>query len=262
MKWKKKELEFKFKLELEKKEKELLLKQVEKSDKINDAHNKIIDMGGKNMNALIQTNMKALDFLNTYYKETPHLENFDEKFEDPYTFYLDKDMEYDGENFIINDKPINRDDYVITKIVNMESMNQTVSYYVKKLIEYYKNVKSPQLQKLWSNDTSRTSYTIKSKFGIKITGWQTDKCGNIIIDRVVNPLLSFTRDLIISKCGDDEDYLKYIAKEADYSTSKTRNCLANYKYNVNNNKIQPEIMKKLSSHMHLDISKQLKLLSK
>jgi hypothetical protein len=144
----------------------------------------------------------------------------------------------------------------------MENMEQTTQYYVKKMIEYYKNAKSPQLQKLWANDVSRTNYTIKSKFGNKITSWQSDKCGNIIIDRVLDPLLSFTRDLIVEKCGDDEDYVRHIARQAEYSINETRNLLANYKYKVNNNKIQPEIMKKLSQHMHLDISKQLKLLKK
>jgi hypothetical protein len=242
-------------LEYERKEKEFLLKQVEKNDKI-------IDMGGKNMNALIQTNMKALDFLNTYHKDTPYLETFEEKFEDPYTFYLDIGMEYDGENFIIDDRPIDRDDFVIVKIVNMENMGQTINYYVTKMIEYYKNSQYPQLQQMWASDTSRSNYTIKSKFSETITGWQTDKCGNIIIDRILNPLLLFTRDLIVSKCGDDDDYVRTIAKEAYISTSKTLNLLADYKYKINNNNIQPEIMKQLTSYMYLDVNKQLKLLKK
>jgi hypothetical protein len=249
-------------LEYERKEKEFLIKQVEKNDKIIDMNGKIIDMGGKNMNALIQTNMKALDFLNTYHKDTPYLETFEEKFEDPYTFYLDVGMEYDGENFIIDDSPIDRDDFVIVKIVNMENMGQTINYYVTKMIEYYKNSQYPQLQQMWASDTSRTNYTIKSKFSETITGWQTDKCGNIIIDRILNPLLSFTRNLIVAKCGDDDDYVRTIAKEAYISTSKTLNLLADYKYKINNNNIQPEIMKQLTSYMYLDVNKQLKLLKK
>jgi DNA-directed RNA polymerase subunit M/transcription elongation factor TFIIS len=241
-------------IELLKREKEMLLDRVEKNDKI-------IDIGSKSMNGLIQTNMRALEFLNTYYKDTPHLENFEEKFVDPYTFYLDKKMKYDGTNFIIGKEKIDKDDYIIIKIVNMESMDQIVPYYVSKMIEYYKNAKCPELQKLWASDTSRTSYTIKSKFGENITGWQADKSGNIIIDRVLNPLLMFTRDLIMSKCGDNEEYLEYIAKETKYSTYKTANLLAKYKFDINNNIIQPEIMKQLSSHMYIDVNKQLQLIS-
>jgi hypothetical protein len=241
LKYKDLQLEFEKKeKELEKREKEFLLKQVKKNDKL-------IDIGSKNMNDLIQTNMKALDFLNTYYKDTPCLENFEEKFTDPYTFYLDVDMEYDGEYFITSEQKIDKNIFIITKIANMENMEQTVKYYVTKMIEYYKDTDFPQLQKMWANDTSRTNYTIKTKFSDKITGWQSDKSGNIIIDKILKPLLLFTRNLIIDKCEDNEDFIKQIAKDVGCSNMKTLSLLAEYKYKVNNNIFQPEIMKQLTS---------------
>jgi hypothetical protein len=145
---------------------QMLEKHVEKTAETEQFHKKVIECGNNNVDKLIETNMRALTFLNTCYTQGPCLESFDVNFKDPYTFYIDSNnikMTYDGTNYILDGKEIPKDDYIIKLIINLFNKGEDVKFFVNKIIEYYKNDKFPELQAMWSSDSYRNNYNVRIK---------------------------------------------------------------------------------------------------
>lgn len=239
---------------------QMLEKHLENKTESEQFHQKIIDSTNKNMDGLIQTNMRTLTFLNKFYSNGPCLESFDVNFKDQYTFYIntkDPIMKYDGENFIISNKIVQKDDYIVDLIVKIYDLKTEVKYYINKIIEYYKNDKFPELQAMWSNDSVRNNYSVRIRITDNISGWHVDKSGLIATEKILDPLFEFTCNILkkgLAKFkkemnelnGDMDEIMPIIRKMASIS---------GFIEKVNKKELQPEIMRGLSSHFFFDVDK-------
>ena len=70
-------------------------------------------------------------------------------------------MKYDGENYIIAGKAVNKNNYIINLIIDLFNLKTETKFFVNKIIEYYKNDKFPELQAMWVGDTKRLGYNIR-----------------------------------------------------------------------------------------------------
>jgi hypothetical protein len=117
-----KELEFKLEnLELKlKHEQELKNTIVQKVDEIKgdkEFQQKMLACGSMNLDSALKVSMSAITYLNKYHTDTPPLKNFTDEFKDPFIVYAEGDIRYDGEYYIVDDEYINREQYIIDKIL-------------------------------------------------------------------------------------------------------------------------------------------------
>ena len=255
----------KYESQIDKLKIEMLEKQAEKTAENEQFHKKVIECGNNNVDKLIETNMRALTFLNTFYDKGPCLENFNVNFKDPYLFYKDTfnpNMLYDGENYIINGKKIPKDEYIIDLIIHIFNINDDIKYYVNKIIEYYKNDKFPDLQAMWSSDSYRINYNVRIKVSDTVSKWHVDKSGLIATEKILDPMFEFTCNILrkglltfkkeMDECENNvDDMMPYVRKMAS---------LSGFINKIEKKELQPEIMKLLASHFFLDTNKHKLLL--
>jgi hypothetical protein len=207
-----------------------------------------------NMNGIIQTTMRAMTFATTHYNTAPALENFDTDFKDPYTFYIDYDefpeVADDNTKIIVDNKEITKNEFIVEHIAFLVEHKKVVKYYTEKIAHFYKK-EEPHKQSLWNFDTSRHNYGISVKSNDKVY-WQKDKQGLTTTKKILDPMLRFTIDIIkslvpnyLSKLSQSSLLMKKVAYLSDFVNS------------VETNTLQPEIIKKLSPIMFLDVVKQI-----
>lgn len=257
--------DFEMKLILKEKELEMLKEQISTMKEDKQFNNKLIECNTINMNGMIKTNMSALNFLNTNFKNNPCLESFDKEFEDPYLFYLDKkdtEVTYDGESFKYknNEKP--KDEYVADKVLDLHKGHNLVNYYCDKITEYYKHENNPYKQSCWSTDSARNNFTVCEENPDKSKGWRADKKGLIMTKKIIKPLLDFTVNVVQLKINLLKKKLKKVLTIKEINDiSKKINLLNEFIESVDENKIQPDIIRKLSPIFFLDVNKQQGILN-
>ena len=267
-------IKLQYELQLQKKENEMnelrikfLEKEIEKRDETDKFHQKVIAYNSKNIDNLIQNNMRALTFLNTFYSHGPCLENFATNFKDQYAFYVnskDVNMAYDGEKFIIDGNPVSRDEYVINLVINLYNLNTDVKFYVNKIIEYYKNDKFPELQAMWVSDKDRINYNIRLNIAGNTPRWHVDKNGLIVIEKILDPMFEFTCSILRKGLLTLKSELDEVQGNPDLMMPliKKMASISGFIDKVNKREIQPEIMKNLASHFFFDVEKHKLLLDK
>jgi hypothetical protein len=124
----------------------------------------------------------------------------------------------------------------------------------------YKNEKYPHLQAYWAKDTTRNNYTVREIVGNDVK-WYPDQEGRIIINKVITPMLNFTASVIRKGVEELAERIEEKKKEKDIdclvSTLKKQSTLTGFINKVKKNQLQEEIIKKMASAFHLDVSKQL-----
>jgi hypothetical protein len=260
----KKEFDMKLQMELDKKEIEMLKQTIGEMRGDKQFSNKMLECNTINMNGMIKTNISALNFLNTNYKDAPCLESFDQEFTDPFVFYLDKkdkDVTYNGESFIYKKEEKKKDEYLADKILDLQKEDIIVNYYCNKIEDHYRHHDNPEKQSCWASDSARNNFTICEEKADKTKGWFPDKKGIIFTKKIIKPLLDFTVNIVQSK-------IDIITKKIKKMTNLTKmtdlikqaNILADFIKSVDEHKIQPEIINKLSPIFFLDTSKQEELM--
>jgi hypothetical protein len=257
----KKEIEIQKKeTEFQKKENEFLKTQINTMTQDKQFTNKMLECNTINMNGMIKTNMSALNFLNTNFKNNPCLESFDKEFTDPYIFYLDKkdnDITYDGEHFIYEEEEKNKEEYLADKIMELQEQNSIVNYYCGKIEEHYRHYDNPEKQSCWANDSARNNFTVCEEKADKSKGWHPDKKGLIMTKKIIKPLLNFTVNVVQLKLNNMKRKIKKLTSLPKITAmSKQANLLADFIKSVDEEQIQPEIIKKLSPIFFLDTTKQ------
>jgi hypothetical protein len=241
-------------------------------------HNKQMAIAGAcNMNGLIQgnnglieTNMRAMTFLNKFVQDAPPLQNFNVEFKDPYIFYIDYDKhkkikeedtkktENNKNNILYFDEDkMTKDDYVVDNIIFLQKTKQTVKYIVDRLLYFYKR-EEPVKQSIWNIDIYRYNFTYSLKSGDKVI-WQSDKQGQITTEKILNPLLEFTCGIIENNKQNMKLELDRLVKEKKTNQMsehvKNMECLADFMMSVKNNSLQQEIIRKLSPLLFFDVQK-------
>jgi hypothetical protein len=256
---KQKELELEVKMQ--KKEIEMMYKQMEDIKDDKQFQQKVIACNTKNLDGALKVSMNALTFLNKYHTDTPQLENFEDDFKDPYVVYVEEDMDYDGDCYIINDEFIDKDDYIVDKIITLQLNNDVVKFFAMLMIRTYKNEKYPHLQAYWANDTTRNNYSVRQKYGNDVVKWFPDKDGKIIISKVINPMLKFTVAVLRKRLSllNSQVEEKKNNKDLDglISLVKKQELITSFIMSVEKDEIQGDIIKKMSSAFYLDVSKQM-----
>jgi hypothetical protein len=217
-----------------------------------------------NMNGLIESNMKAMTFLEKFHTNTPQLEDFSKDFEDPYLFYIDYSQHpiIEGTNKILYNKKteMTKDEYISDLILFLQETKELVKYYTERIIVFYKNDKEPQRQAVWNVDTSRHNYTVSLKYNDKVE-WHKDKQGHITTEKILRPLLEFTVNIIRNKI---EALYKELTTTKNTTSMmdivKKQQLLSEFIFSVQKNTLQPEIIKKLSPLMFFDVKKHKELL--
>jgi hypothetical protein len=260
-----KELEFKLEnLELKlKHEQELKNTIVQKVDEIKgdkEFQQKMLACGSMNLDSALKVSMSAITYLNKYHTDTPPLKNFNDEFKDPFIVYAEGNITYDGKYYIVDDEYIDREQYIIEKILVLEENCDTVRFFAWLMEKIYKNEKYPHLQAYWAKDTTRNNYTVREIIGNDVK-WYPDQEGRIIINKVITPLLNFTASVVrkgVEKLAEEIEEKK---KERDLdrlvSILKKQSTLTGFINKVNKNYLQEEIIKKMASAFHLDVNKQL-----
>jgi hypothetical protein len=255
-------------LELQKKDTEMLKKQYETIHDSDEFHKKVIACNTKNIDNLIETNMRALTFLNTFYRDGPCLKYFTDEFKDQYTFYKDSKNPkflYDGENFIVNGKVTQKDDYITQLAIDLYNLDTVVKYYVNKIIEYYKNDKFPELQAMWVGDTERLGYNIRVEtVGSNKKSWYQDKGGIQVVEMIIDPMFNFTCNILNKSLIKLKEELAEVTKEKELDLMmplvRRMASISGFIDLVEKREIQPKIIKAMTNHFSLDTNKHKLLL--
>ena len=113
---------------------------------------------------------------------------------------------------------------------------------------------TPSFQLIWNN------YTVREIVGNDVK-WFPDQDGRIIINKVITPLLNFTVSVVrkgVEKLAEEiEEKKKNKDIDCLMSILKKQSTLTGFINRVNKNYLQEEIIKKMASAFHLDVSKQL-----
>lgn len=211
-----------------------------------------------NINGLIQ-NQKPLKYASVNFCSAPPLENFDNEFKDPYTFFIDykeyPEVEDDDTKIIVDEKEISKDEYIVDHIIFLVEHKKFVQYFTDRVAYFYKK-EEPKYQSLWNFDTSRHNYGVSLKSENK-TIWHHDKKGLLTTQKILDPMLKFTIKIIKS-------YMKKKSNKIQMSTYQLKRIehLMEFINLVETNTLQPEIIKKLSPIMYLDVTKQLEYIVK
>ena len=214
-------------LENKLKEKDRMLReknnQLKKMEKYyGDIINNIGSMGPKNIN--------SITYILGNYDKAPHLEAIK-------TNNLSK-------------LPLktNRD---IENIICSHKNNLLVDQIIEAIVFIYKK-KDPSEQSIWVTDTSRHNYIIKELLHDDDSKWVIDKKGVKSEKYLVKPILEHIRKIVF-------EYLQTSPKLLDNPkiTSTDRNIILDCQHNgnelikeIDDNTIGPEIIKKLSKHIH------------
>lgn len=191
--------------------------------------------------------------------------NFNENFKDRYLFYIDeKSIVYDGEDVIINEVTISRDEYVTQLIIDLYDLETDVTFFVNKIVEYYRNDKFQELQAMWISDTVHKSYNVRLKVNGNKCKWHADKNGLIVIEMIIDPMVEFTCEILKKSRELYKKELNIAVKEKDSfnatTIAKKMRSIAGFIDKVNKQQIQQKIIKELSSQFFFDTSKHKLLL--
>lgn len=261
----------KLQYELEKKDYEIkmrdleikLIKQVnEKHEEHNMFQKKVIASNSINLNGALKVSMNAMTFLNKYYNDTPPLKTFEEEFANPYQVYEeDGVVTYENDMYIIDGVSIEKDKYIVDKIMLLEINNDGVKFFAGLIESIYKNNKYPHLQAYWSKDTSRNNFTYREKITDGIVRWSPDQDGRIITSKVITPLLRFTVDVVRKELQRLALEVEQKRKDNDLETLvyivKKQELIAGFINKVKKNELQEEIIKKVAPSFYLDVTKHL-----
>ena len=202
------------------KEKNNQLKKIEKY--YGDIINNIGSMGPKNIN--------SITYILGNYENAPHLEAIQTN------------------NLAKLPLKTNRD---IENIICSHKNNLLIDQIIEAIVFIYKK-KDPTEQSIWVTDTSRHNYIIKELLHDNDSKWTIDKKGVKSEKYLVKPILEHIRKIVF-------EYLQTSPKLLDNSkiTSTDRNIILDCQYNgnelvkeIDDNTIGPEIIKKLSKHIH------------
>ena len=142
----------------------------------------------------------------------------------------------------------NRD---IENIICSHKNNLLVDQIIEAIVFIYKK-KDPSEQSIWVTDTSRHNYIIKELLHDDDSKWVIDKKGVKSEKYLVKPILEHIRKIVF-------EYLQTSPKLLDNPkiTSTDRNIILDCQHNgnelikeIDDNTIGPEIIKKLSKHIH------------
>jgi hypothetical protein len=252
------------KLELKlKHEQELKNTIVQKVDEIKgdkEFQQKMLACGSMNLDSALKVSMNAITYLNKYHTDTPPLKNFNDEFNDPFIVYAEGNVSYDGKYYIIDDAYIDKEQYIIDKILVLEENDDTVRFFAWLMEKIYKNEKYPHLQAYWAKDTTRNNYTVREIVGNDVK-WFPDQDGRIIINKVITPLLNFTVSVVrkgVEKLAEEiEEKKKNKDIDCLVSILKKQSTLTGFINRVKRNQLQEEIIKKMAPAFHLDVSKQM-----
>ena len=119
-----------------------------------------------------------------------------------------------------------------------------------------KKVKKKNLydQSIFASDTSRQTYYVKTRISDDISEWKIDKCGVIVNELVIKPLVEIVKKTIV-------DFDNSLKPEHDISPDDTRNFLkikdANYRFIVflEDGKLNAKINKYLCPLLVMDFDK-------
>jgi hypothetical protein len=256
-------IKVKYENELFKEKHKMIEDKLEYTEKVNDFLKQITVATTCNMNNLIESNMRTINFLNKYVPNAPKLEHFNDDFEDKFSFYIDYTIhpvcqDNSSKIYYNNKELVTKEEFIIELITFLQDTKQTIKYFVDQIVYFYKNEKEPHKQSIWNLDIYRYNYTISSESdGKKL--WLTDKQGQIIIEKILNPLFEFTSEIIKKKIGELVLDINELIKE--YKTSemtrklKEQEYLTDFIVSIKKNELQHEIIKKLSPFLFFDVQK-------
>jgi hypothetical protein len=124
-----------------------------------------------------------------------------------------------------------------------------VKYLVDRLIHFYRKDNEPAKQSIWNIDMYRYNFTVSLESEGKIF-WHSDKQGQITTDKILNPLLEFTKEILkkhLEKLQTDmHEYAKERNTSKVISIVNKINLITEFVMLVNKNELQQEIIKKIS----------------
>ena len=215
------------------KEKDRMLKeknlQIQKMEKYySDIINNIGNMGPRNIN--------SITYIIGNYDNAPHLETIQ------------------TDNLQKLSLKTNRD---IENIICAHKNNLLIDQIIEAILLIYKK-KDPTKQSVWVTDTSRHNYIIKELLHDDDSRWVIDKKGVKSEKYLVKPILDHIRKIVFEYLQTSPNLLD------DPKLSKIdRNIILDCQHNgsnlikqIDDNTIGPEIIKKLSKHIHHKKSKQ------
>lgn len=142
----------------------------------------------------------------------------------------------------------------LTTVENMISdyTNDTFVNFIIKAITTLHKKDNPEIQSIWSTDTSRYNYIIKELLENKGSYWVVDKKGTKSKTYLVEPILKFIRDEIIVY-NNKACYLlldKDLPKMRFAIITSTQRYGAEMIKEIDNGDLAKDIIKKLAKHLH------------
>jgi hypothetical protein len=140
--------------------------------------------------------------------------------------------------------------------------------YISDILKSEYNKENPEDQALWSSDVSRQSYVIKEQFkNNNNSRWTVDKEGLKTGDTIITPMLQNLRQQIneySEKIGKKINKLKNGSTNEYISLSKQQALCADFVTEIDDGKMEREIIKYMAPHFNIDklklkVDKKLKL---
>ena len=225
------EKELKYEKELAKRDKELYDKEVKR----NEYQQKEIEYYKEALAAagsMLQTTVSALTYANNNYDDAPVI----------------KKIQIDQIKQIKN-----YDDDVYISEVFSAHKNKTIGKYLGDVIVKLYKKEDPSKQSIWNTDTHRFTYMLKKFIHTEKSMWMVDKKGVDMVDNIVTPITDDIRKLAI-KYRDENNFDNCDGEKVMLINSIFVSLIAD----IDNKKVQNEILKYTSSHFFMKNKKTIK----
>jgi hypothetical protein len=226
-----KDKELKHKDELAKRDKELYDKEVKRNkyqQKEIEYYKEALATAGN----MLHTTVSALTFANNNYDNAPVIEK------------IKVDQIKQIKNY---------DDNVYISEVFSAHKNKTIGKYLGDVIVKLYKKEDPAEQSIWNTDAHRFTYMLKKLIHVEKSTWMVDKGGVDMVNNIVTPMTDDIRKLAIKYC--DEHNFNNCDKD---KVMLINDIFVNLIADIDNKKVQNEILKYTSSHFFMNNKKTIK----